>query len=61
MQMIDGIPRRNRVDHFTPAETAIDQAKAAVESAGADPLLTDALNLLSAAQAKVADYVERNA
>ena len=52
------IPRRIRVDLMTPAELAIRDAVAAVEQAGAHPLLTDAVNLLGQAQAKVADYVD---
>lgn len=59
MQMIDGFPRRNRLDHFTPAEKAIWDATQAVEAAGADPLLTDAVNLLAQASEKVADWVEK--
>ena len=58
MQMIDGFPRRNRVDHWTPAEKAIQDAVDAVEAAGAHPLLTDAVILLGNARAKVADFVE---
>lgn len=53
------IPRRIRLDLMTPAETAITQAMYAVESAGADTLLTDAINLLSQAREKVADYVDK--
>ncbi len=58
MQMIDGFPRRNRMDHLTPAETAIRAAMAAVEEAGAHVLLTDAVVLLGQAADKVADFVE---
>ena len=52
------IPRRIRVDLFTPAERAIHDAKHAVEAAGAHPLLTDAVVLLAKAQEKVADFVD---
>ncbi len=51
-------PRRNRIDKYTPAETAIAAAVQAVEEAGADTLLTEAVTLLIQAQAKVADYVD---
>jgi hypothetical protein len=51
-------PRRDRIDQFTPAERAIWDAAQAVEKAGADVRLTEALNLLHAARAKVADYVD---
>lgn len=52
------VPRRIRIDLYTPAETAIRAAIIAVEEAGADPLLTDAVILLGQAQSKVADYVD---
>ena len=58
VQMIDGFPRRNRVDHWTPAEKAIQDAVDVVEAAGAHPLLTDAVILLGQARDKVADFVE---
>lgn len=54
----DNVPRRNRVDWWTPAEAAIQAAVDAVEAAGAHPLLTDAVNLLSQARGKVADFVD---
>lgn len=56
----NGFPRRNRIDLLTPAEKAIWDARMAVERGGAHPLLTDAVNLLGAAQEKVADFVERD-
>ena len=52
------IPRRNRVDLYTPAETPIFDAIDAVESLGADTRLTDAVILLGDAKSKVADYIE---
>lgn len=58
MQMIDGFPRRSRIDLHTPAEAAIRKAVDAVEEAGAHTLLTDAVNLLIEAGNKVADFVE---
>jgi hypothetical protein len=44
---------------MTPAELAIHHAVQAVEAAGADPLLTEAVILLGQAREKVADYVDR--
>ncbi|MBB5351360.1 N-acetylmuramoyl-L-alanine amidase [Haloferula luteola] len=52
------IPRRNDMLRWTPAEKAIHAALDAVEEVGADPLLTEAVTLLSNAQNKVADYVD---
>jgi len=60
MQMVDGIPRRIRIDLQTPAEAAIRAAIQAVEEAGCHRLLTDALCLLQGAREKVADFVERD-
>jgi hypothetical protein len=57
-ESINEIPRRIRLDLNTPAELAIRQAVDTVEEAGAHPLLTDAVNLLSLAREKVADFVE---
>lgn len=51
-------PRRARVDLMTPAELAIMEAIRVVEEAGADVRLTDAVVLLGAAQASVADFVD---
>jgi hypothetical protein len=52
------ISRRNRVDLFTPAESAIYQAQQAVEMAGASLKLTEATILLSKARNAVADHVD---
>lgn len=52
------LPRRIRIDMFTPAERAIYDAQQAVEMAGAHPRLTDAANLLSQARDAVADFVD---
>lgn len=49
---------RNDMLQWTPAEKAIHDAVQAVESAGANPLLTDAVNLLAHARQKVAMWVE---
>ncbi len=56
--LIDGFPRRSRVDHWTPIERKIAEAKQAVEAGPAHPFMTDATILLSQAQDKVADYYE---
>lgn|GEM_PF-1348155 len=52
------IPRRIRIDKLTPAELAIRDAVLAVEAAGCDPRLTDAVVLLGQAKEKVADFVD---
>lgn len=52
------IPRRNRIDLYTPAERAIREAMLAVEAAGADTRLTDAVILLGEAHEAVADFVD---
>lgn len=52
------IPRRDRLDLFTPAERAIWDAVHVVEAAGADVRLTEAINLMHAARARVADFVD---
>jgi hypothetical protein len=54
----NGIPRRNRVDLYTPAELAIREAMLAVEAAGFSPILTEAIILLGQAKDRVADFVE---
>jgi len=56
--LIDGIPRRCRIDLMTPGELAIRNAVLVVEQAGCHPLLTDAVVLLQQAKEKVADFVE---
>lgn len=58
-QLVDGFPRRARVDLMTSAEIAIRQAMLRVEEAGAHVLLTEAITLLQQAREKVADFVER--
>jgi len=55
----DKIPRRIRLDLATPAEIAIRAAVDAVEKAGADVLLTDAVILLGQAREKVADFIDK--
>ena len=56
--MSNEIPRRMRVDLYTPAEKAIHDAIAEVEKAGAHTRLTDAVILLSQAKDAVADFVD---
>lgn len=51
-------PRRSRLDLMSEAERAIYDATQAVERAGADTRLTDAVVLLQAAREKVADFVD---
>lgn len=51
--------RRAHLNLMTPAEIAIREAMLKVEEAGADPLLTDAIILLTEARNKVGDYVDR--
>lgn len=50
--------RRNNLDVMAPAEKAIYDAMQEVEKVGAHYLLTEAVNLLSQAREKVADYVD---
>jgi hypothetical protein len=56
--MSSSIPRRAYSDKWTLAEKAIQDAVWEVERAGADPLLTKAVNLLGAAKDAVSDYVD---
>lgn len=56
--LVDGFPRRNRVDLYVPAEIAIQNAVQEVEKAGAHPLLTQAVISLQEAKDFVADYIE---
>lgn len=58
MKMVDGMPRRCRLDLLTPAEIALWQATSMIEDSGAHPLLTDAVTFLKQAREKLADYVE---
>jgi len=60
MQMVDGFPRRSRLNWNTRAELAIRDAIHAVEAAGCHELLTEAVTLLGEAKDKVADFVERD-
>lgn len=51
-------PRRAKLSEMTPAERALYDVVAIVESAGADVRLTDAVVLVQAARESVADYVD---
>ena len=51
--------RRNQIDKMTKAELAILAAVDAVEEAGCDPRLTQAVLKLIEAQGWVADFVDR--
>lgn len=53
------IPRRAYIQMMVPAELAIREAIHKVEAIGADVVLTEAVNLLTKAQDKVSDYVDR--
>jgi hypothetical protein len=52
------VPRRIRMDQWTPAEHAIQAAVDAVEVMGADERLTRAVILLADARRAVADFVD---
>lgn len=54
--MSNEIPRRSRMDHWIPAETAIHHALVAVENLGAHPQLTEVVCMLSEARRKIADW-----
>ncbi|SEG56485.1 hypothetical protein SAMN05421819_3574 [Bryocella elongata] len=58
MQLVNGFPRRNRIDLQTRGEKVIREAILAIEMLGADQLLTEAVILLGEAQTKVADWAE---
>jgi hypothetical protein len=51
-------PRRSDLQRMVPAERAIFDAVQAVEAAGADVRLTDAVVLLQAARESVSDFVD---
>ncbi len=57
-QLVDGFPRRSRRNCWSEVETLIWSAMQAVEAMPAHPWLTDAVNLLSQAQSRVADFQE---
>lgn len=55
----NSIPRRNRIDLYTPAELAIYNAMAEVEKMPADEKLTEAVMFLQKAKDCVSDYVDK--
>ena len=52
------IPRKIRHDLHTPAEIAITKAMEAVEIAGCDMRLTEAVCLLEEARSKVSSFID---
>ena len=54
----NGVPRRNRLDLWSPAELAIYKAMQEVEKMPADVKLTDAIIFLQKAKDAVADFIE---
>lgn len=58
--VVDGIPRRVRLDLLTPPEMAIRNAIDIIEQGPADQRLTDAAVLLQEAAEKVADFLEQD-
>jgi len=60
MEIIDGFPRRNRLDLNTPAELAIYNAMGEVEKCGASVMLTKAVTLLQEAKDALADHIEQD-
>lgn len=53
------IPRRNQINLLTKEELAIIKVMQEVEKLGADPLLTEVIDLLSQAREKLADFVDK--
>ena len=58
MNTSNEMPRRNRIDLFTPAEKAIYDAMQEVEKMAADTRLKEATILLDKARGKVADFID---
>ena len=57
-EVVDGVPRRNRLDKCTAEEIAITEIMKMVETMGYGLKLTSAINLLSQARNEISDYVE---
>lgn len=57
-EYLKDFPRRRRLEKLCPGELAVRNAVKVVEGMGADVLLTEAVNLLCAAQDKVSDYYD---
>lgn len=58
MTLVNGFPRRQRIDLLLPAEKAVYDAMQKVEELGADVRLTNAVILLGDVRNLVADYIE---
>jgi hypothetical protein len=58
IRIVDGFPRRNRVDLNTKEELLIRSAIDAVERVGAHPLLTDVVVKLTDARESLADWID---
>lgn len=55
---VDAIPRRCRLEANTPIELDIRKIIHDIEFLEADPLLTEAVDLLTQAREKIADYID---
>lgn len=58
MKLVDGLPRRQRIDLLEPVEHDLWAVTQRIEELGADTRLTNAVILLSEARNLVADYIE---
>lgn len=58
-RLTSDVPRRQCLDLSHPAELSIRDSARLVESMGANPALTDAINMLHAAREKIADYIDK--
>jgi len=57
--LVNGFPRRKRIDLTMPVELALRSAVEKIESIGCDPLLTKAIIKVEEARELVAYYIER--
>jgi hypothetical protein len=55
---MENFPRRNQLDKCCPSELSIDDAIRAVDQAGADVKLTDAIIKLQEARELVSDWFD---
>lgn len=60
MEKTNEIPRRNRIDLYSPAELAIRNAVLEIEKLQADVRLTNACDKLHEAKELVADFIDSN-
>jgi hypothetical protein len=58
MKMVDGHPRRQRLDYSQHTERIIDHAVSEIEELGAHPRLTDAVTLLAEARDALSDWLD---